>query len=95
MNITRPYNINLLIEDSLQQQIHYNGNVFANKCCHCNEGSLYMYFLSRICTVLIVPANSEGIDTQLYITRVSKENSFLFMYFSTKSILDTFYNCLI
>ena len=32
----------LSIKDSLQQQIHYNGNIFGNKCCRCNEGSLYM-----------------------------------------------------
>ena len=28
------------IKNSLQQQIHYNGNSFGNKCCRCNEGSL-------------------------------------------------------
>ena len=28
------------IEDSLQQQIHFNGNIFGNKCCRHNEGSL-------------------------------------------------------
>ena len=26
---------------SVQQQCHFNGNVFGNKCCRCNEGSLY------------------------------------------------------
>ena len=31
----------LSIKDSLQRQINYNGNVFGNKCCRCNEGSLY------------------------------------------------------
>ena len=31
-----------VFKDSLQQQIHYNGNIFGNKCCLCNEGSLYM-----------------------------------------------------
>ena len=31
----------LLIKNSLQQQIHFNGNIFGNKCCHSNEGSLY------------------------------------------------------
>ena len=31
----------LSIKDSLQQQIHYNGNIFGKKCCRCNEGSLY------------------------------------------------------
>ena len=29
------------IKDSLQQQIHFNGNFFENKCCRCNEGLLY------------------------------------------------------
>ena len=32
----------MLIKYSLQQQIHFNGNVFGNKCCPCNEGSLYL-----------------------------------------------------
>ena len=31
----------LSIKDSLQQQIHFNGNIFGNKCCRCNEDSLY------------------------------------------------------
>ena len=35
----------LSIKDSLQQQIHYNGKIFGNKCCHCNEGSLYILCL--------------------------------------------------
>ena len=25
---------------SVQQQVHFNGNVFVNKCCRCNKGSL-------------------------------------------------------
>ena len=34
----------LSIKDSLQQQIHFNGNTFGNKCCRCYaaEGSLYL-----------------------------------------------------
>ena len=36
---TRPFlHINLLIKDSLQQRIHFNGDVFVNKCCRCKEG---------------------------------------------------------
>ena len=31
----------LLVKDSLQQQIHFNGNIFGYKCCRCNDGSLY------------------------------------------------------
>ena len=31
----------LFIKESLQQKIHYNGNIFWNKCYRCNEGSLY------------------------------------------------------
>ena len=31
----------ILFENSFQQQIHSNGNIFGNKCCRCNEGSLY------------------------------------------------------
>ena len=33
----------MLIKYSVQQQIHFNDNVFESKCCRCNEGSLYMY----------------------------------------------------
>ena len=35
--------IYLLIRYSVQQQIHLNGNVFGNKWCRCNEGSLYLF----------------------------------------------------
>ena len=42
MNKTRPFlHINLLIKYSIQQHIHFNGNIFRNKYCRCNEGSLY------------------------------------------------------
>ena len=34
----------LLIKDSWQQQIHFNGNIFGNKCCRCNKNSLYFIF---------------------------------------------------
>ena len=45
-NKTRSFlHIILSIKDSLQQQIHFNGNIFGNKCCRCNEGSLYMYVM--------------------------------------------------
>ena len=41
MNKTRPFLHTILsIKDSLEQQVHYNGNIFGNKCCHYNEGSL-------------------------------------------------------
>ena len=30
----------LSIKDSLQQQVHFNGNTFGNKCCRCNKSSL-------------------------------------------------------
>ena len=41
-NKTRPFlHINLLIKYSVQQQIHFNGNVFENKWCRCNEGWVY------------------------------------------------------
>ena len=32
--------INLLIKYHLHQPIHWNGNVFGNKYCRCNQGSL-------------------------------------------------------
>ena len=42
MNKTRSFlHIILSIKDSLQQQIHFNGNIFEIKCSRCNEGSLY------------------------------------------------------
>ena len=60
---TRPFlHIILAIKDSLQQQIRFNGNIFENKSCHCNESSLYSYgycgfiidvraaFVSDVCT---------------------------------------------
>ena len=33
----------LSIKDSLQQKVHYNDNIFVNKCCRCDEGLLYQY----------------------------------------------------
>ena len=36
----RAKHINLLIKYSVQKQIHFNGNVFGNKCCRRNEGSV-------------------------------------------------------
>ena len=38
----------LLITNSLQQQIHFNGNFFRNKCCRCNEASLYWVWFRKI-----------------------------------------------
>ena len=48
-NKRKPFlHINLLIKYSVQQHIHVNGNVFGNKCCRCNEGSLYNVFHSTL-----------------------------------------------
>ena len=38
----------LSIKDTLQQQIHYNGNIFGNKCCRYNEASLYLLYARPI-----------------------------------------------
>ena len=46
-----PY-ICLSIKDSLQQQIHFNGNIFGNKRCQWNDSSLY-HPIHR--TVWIIP----------------------------------------
>ena len=47
-NETKPsLHINLLINDSLQYQIHSNGNIFGNRCCHCNKSPLY--FINVVC----------------------------------------------
>ena len=40
----------LSINDSLQQLIHFNGDIFWNKCCRCNEGSLYVLTSENIQT---------------------------------------------
>ena len=40
------YYSTLFMKDPLQEQIHFNGNIFGNKCCWCNEISLYSHFLS-------------------------------------------------
>ena len=32
---------------SLQQQVHFNGNIFGNKCCHCKKGSLYNVVMEK------------------------------------------------
>ena len=29
---------------SLRQQIYFYYNIFANKCCRCNEGPLYNHY---------------------------------------------------
>ena len=42
----------MVIKYSLQKQIHFNGNVFENKCCHCNEGSLYSSISSDTVSML-------------------------------------------
>ena len=44
----------LSINDSLQQQIHFNGNIFGNKCYHCNEGSLYSNQPAYPCSLIRV-----------------------------------------
>ena len=41
-NNTRPFlHFTLLIKESVQRQIHFNGMFFGNKCCCCIEGSRY------------------------------------------------------
>ena len=45
MKTRRPFShINLLIKYSVQQHIHFNGNVFGNKCCPCDESLMYTMF---------------------------------------------------
>ena len=45
------------IKDSLEQQIQFNGNIFGNKCCHCNEGSLYLF----VCVEVLRPSQPSGV----------------------------------
>ena len=49
----------LLIKNSLQQQIYFNGNIFGNKCCRGNEGSMYILQYP-----IILQAGNEGPDPQ-------------------------------
>ena len=56
-NKTRPVlHFILSIKDSLQQQIHFSGNIFGNKCCRCNEGLLYNT-CDRLAKLVEYPAN--------------------------------------
>ena len=32
----------LRVKFSVQQQIHFNGNILMNKCFRCNKGALYL-----------------------------------------------------
>ena len=40
-------------KDSLQQQIHYNGNIFGNKCCHGNE-RVHCIFVDKIGGISVI-----------------------------------------
>ena len=71
--------INLLIKYSVQQQIYFNVTVFGNKCCRCNEGSLYnrdtvQLWCSRlnICNnaALIWTATSENVISHVHPLKV-------------------------
>ena len=49
----------LLIKNSLQQQIHFNGNIFGNKCCRYNRVSCSsiiaaVWIILRIRTNIII-----------------------------------------
>ena len=57
----------MFIKDSLQQQIHFNGNIVGNKCC-CNEGYSILY------GVICSPAKQYN----LYVPLVS---IFIHLYF--------------
>ena len=49
----RSEHINLLIKYSVQQQFHFNGNGFGNKCYRCNESSLYLAFVLSLFAPLL------------------------------------------
>ena len=56
--ITRPFlHISLLIKYSVQQQIHFNGNIFGNICRSCNEDSLYMLLGARLVKIFCYTEN--------------------------------------
>ena len=42
------FHVILFINNSFEQQIHFNGKIFRNNCCRCNEGSLYLKCLFQI-----------------------------------------------
>ena len=53
--------IPLLHVTLLRQQIHFDGNVFGNKCCRSDKGSLYHYLLG------IGIMEKDGVTSSLYI----------------------------
>ena len=62
----------LSIKDSLQQQIHFNGNIFGNTCCRCNEGSLYFHAYGKYDTVYGYSeyhTQAESLEVALWIDR--------------------------
>ena len=55
----------LSIKDSLQQQIHFNGNILGNKCCCYNECSLLICLQCRKC--FRVPDSKDTFSTIKYL----------------------------
>ena len=46
-------NSSLLSKYPVKQQIHFNGNVFGNKYCRCNKGSLFMFYVFGVSTGIV------------------------------------------
>ena len=54
--------LSYMFKDSLQEQIHFNGNIFGNKCCHFIEGLLYSVTsmsqtLILLCLITVADSN--------------------------------------
>ena len=76
----------LLIKNSLQQQIHFNGNIFGNKCCRCIEGSLYMQENDMFITKTRL-CNFDPLKPHFYIVKLGFTGVYiLFFLFLLKNI---------
>ena len=64
----------LSIKDSLQQRIHFNSNIFGNKCCRCNMGFTVYVRSAKGCSTSSVEHYSE---THTVKTTVMKQNKWL------------------
>ena len=68
----------MLIKYALQQQIHFNGNKFGNKCCRCNEGTGFYYTAATYSLISNVSINRQRTPRLAYCDIF--ENEILPMY---------------
>ena len=69
INQELPY-ISICSLSIIQQQINFSGNAFWNKCCRCNEGSLYnVKYMDEqriLCAVCADANHYENMPIQVY-----------------------------